>query len=172
MRRNNKLNKVQKMKNFLKEIMEFLNCDTLTIVDSSHWYGNYGRVAYLGDDGSVEVDEYENLRTIYKVAHAIWNDSSKYQDNRIAVDNYWRTNTLVLFKNATLLEDEGSLYKLSNGQLFDAYSSYWYDIHESKKIKKMIKGGYKYLSPQEYYSDTAEPEKEVVYAFSEEGYEE
>lgn len=171
MKKNNKINKVQRMKNFLKEIMQFLNCDTLTIIDSNHWYGDYGRVAYLGDDGSVTIDEYENLRTIYKVAHAIWNDSSKYQDDRIAVDNYWRTNTLVLFNNATWLE--GSLYKLSNGQLFDAYSSYWYDIHDSKKLKKMIKRGYNYLSPQEYYSDIAEKsEKEVVYAFSEEGYEE
>lgn len=158
MKKNNKSNKVQRMEQFLRSIMQFLNCDTLTIVDANHWYGDYGRVAYLGDDGSITIDEYENLRTIYKVAHAIWNNTAIEQDNRIAVDNYWHTNTLVLFHNAKCLE--GSLYKLSNGQLFDTYSSYWFDIHESKQLKKMMKRGYQYYSPQEFYSDICDESEE------------
>lgn len=167
MKKNNKVTRTQKMERFLKEIMQFFNCDTLTIIDGEKWYGEYGRVVYMSKD-NIEINKWENLRRIYKVAHAIWNNTAIEQDNRISIDNYWNTNTLVLLNNATLLE--GSLYKLSNGQLFDSFGSHWFDIHDSKKLKNMIKRGYQYFSPQVYYEDIAEPEKEIVYAFSEEGY--
>lgn len=157
MKKNNRLNKIQKMEKFLKDIMSFFNCDTLTIIDGTHWYGEYGRVAYISGK-NVEINKWEKLSRIYKIAHAIWNDTKTHQDNRIAVDNYWNTNTLVLVNNATLLE--GSLYKLANGQLFDAYGSHWFDMHDSKRLKHMLKRGYQYYSPQEFYSDIYDESEE------------
>jgi hypothetical protein len=158
MKKNNRITKAQKMEEFLKSIMKFFNCDCLTIVDSNHWYGEYGRVAYISSSDTIEIHHYENLKRIYKVAHAIWNNTAIEQDNRIAVDNYWHTNTLVLFHNAKCLE--GSLYRLSNGQLFDAYGSNWFDVHDSKRLKKMLKRGYQYYSPQEFYSDIYDESEE------------
>lgn len=171
MKINNKVTRTQKMERFLKEIMQFFNCDTLTIIGEK-WYGEYGRVVYMSKD-NIEINKWENLRRIYKVAHAIWNNTAIEQDDRVAVDTYWNgPGTLVLLNNATCI-DGGSLYKLSNGQLFDAFGSHWFDMHDSKRLKKMLKGGYQYYSPQVYYEDIAEKsEKEIVYAFSEEGYEE
>lgn len=172
MKKNNKVTRTQKMERFLKEIMQFFNCDTLTIIDGENWYGEYGRVVYMSKD-NIEINKWENLRRIYKVAHAIWNNTAVEQDDRVAVDTYWNgPGTLVLLNNATCI-DGGSLYKLANGQLFDAFGSHWFDMHDSKRLKKMLKGGYQYYSPQVYYEDIVEKsEKEIVYAFSEEGYEE
>lgn len=161
MRKNNKLSRVQKMEKFLKDIMKFFNCDMLTIVNGTHWYGEYGRVATLGNNDSLEIHRWENLRKVYKVAHAIWNDTKTNQDDRIFVSYRWNTPSLVLVEGGIDISDGNGLYKLANGQIYDAYDMYWFDISQSKVLKKWLKGGYGYCNPQEFCEDYYKEEDRI-----------
>lgn len=138
------------MEKFIKEILAMYNCNILYIVNGEKWYGNYGSVCYVRNNKIYY--HYENLRAVYKTAHKIFMDTRIPQDDRIFAASSW-DGSLVLFDNAHTSKYNSDLYVLSNGQIYDALNKYWFDIHASKKIKKLLKGGYNYTDPQTFYRD-------------------
>lgn len=152
MRKNNKLNKVQKMENYIKSVMNFLNCKSLSVINGQKWYGNYGHVAYL-KDGKLVINQFEKLSNIYKLVHNIFNDTSVSQDERIFISTRWDERSLIMIQGGKDISDGNGLYKLSNGQLYDAYDVFWFSMGQSKVLKKWLKEGYAYYDPQEFCKD-------------------
>lgn len=152
----------QEMEKFVKEIMEFYGCKHLYIINGTKWYGNYGKVCSL-ENGKLVLGEYESLRTIYKAAHRIWNNTKVHQDDRIYKSTYFPADpALFLIENGHQTKgDQDGLFTLVNGQIYDAYDYYWYDIHASKVLKKWLKGGYKYFNSQIFYEDWNEEEERI-----------
>ena len=145
-----KNNKQVEMKNFIKECMEFFGCKQLNIISGKDWYGDYGHVCNLCDDGSLEFCNI-NIKTIYKVLKDVWYNNRIHQDNRICISDKFHYKVLNIFKNAHYHNKCGDLYILENGQLYDAFNLYWYDIHDSKILKKLLKNGYTYGGPSNYF---------------------
>lgn len=144
------------MEKYVVEVMEFFNCNKLAIVDGGKWHGIYGAVCDTYN-GSLDYDYYcESIKNIYKNVHKIFNNTRTHQDDRIYVTD---DNVLVLLNNAHRNKYNEDLYILSNGQIYDCSNMYWYDIHDSKKIKKLLKNGYIYINPSDYFkSNYPEPE--------------
>ena len=137
------------MEKYVIEVMEFFNCNKLTIVDGAKWYGDYGAVCDTYN-GFLDYRYYgESIKNIYKNTHKIFNNTRVHQDDRICVTD---DNVLILFNNAHRSKYNEDLYILSNGQIYDCCNRYWYDIHDSKKIKKLLKNGYIYTDPYDYFN--------------------
>ena len=146
--------KKQEMEKFLKDIMHMHGCEDLCIIDGNKWHGNYGHCASVDYKGNLEINKFETLRSVYKVAHRIFMNNKVKQDDRIYV-GYSKSDyySLILFNNAHQSAYDDSLYILANGQIYDAYNKFWYDIHASKVLKKMLKKGYDYYDPNNFYED-------------------
>ena len=141
----------QEMEKFVREILAMYNCDILYVVDGNKWYGNYGEVCYI--DGYDKLQFHgDSLRSVYKAAHRIFMDTKTSQDDRLYSASWW-DGALVLFNNAHQSNYDDNLFILANGQVYDAFNKYWYDIHASKLLKKWLKGGYNYTDPQTFYKD-------------------
>lgn len=138
------------MEKFVKEILAMYDCNILYIVDGEHWYGNYGCCCYVKNNKIYY--HYENLRSVYKAAHRIFMDTKVPQDDRIFTVSYY-DGSLVLFNNAHRNRYNDDLYVLSNGQLYDAFHKYWFNTHDSKILKKILKKGYIYTGPEDFYKD-------------------
>lgn len=152
MKKNSKVSRTQKMENYIKEVMRFFKCDTISIINGEKWYGNYGHVCSLKNDKLV-INEFEKLSTVYKLVHRIFNDTSVQQDNRIFVSYKWNTPSLIMVQGGIDISEGNGLYKLSNGQLYDAYDLFWFSMSQSKVLKRWMKGGYGYSDPQEFCED-------------------
>lgn len=155
--------KYNEMEKFVREILKMYNCNILYIIDGNKWMGNYGEVCYIDGYDKLQF-HYESLRSVYKVAHRIFMDTKTHQDNRIFTSSDW-DGALVLFNNAHPNKYNNDLYVLSNGQIYDAFNKYWFDIHASKQLKKLLKVGYVYTSPQDFYKDQSEEKPESYYGF-------
>lgn len=142
----------QEMEKFIREILKMYNCNKLCIVDGSHWYGLYGDVCYIDECNKLQFQCDETLRSVYKVAHRIWNNTSVHQDKRIFVSTAY-DSSLILFNSSHINRYNSDLYILSNGQVFDAFRKYWYDIYTSKILKKWLKKGYIYTGPKDFFKD-------------------
>lgn len=156
------------MEKFVKGIMEMYNCNILYVIDGSHWYGNYGCCCWIDDNENLKY-HYETLRSVYKIAHRIFMDTSKHQDDRMFAESSHLDRSLVLFNNAHRNRYNDDLYVLNNGQLYDAFNKYWYDIHDSKTLKKWLKKGYIYGGPEDFYKDQCEDSDDEYYDSSDEG---
>lgn len=142
--------KYNEMEKFVKDILRMYDCDVLYVIDGEHWYGNYGCCCYVKNNKIYY--HYENLRSVYKVSHKIFMDTRIHQDDRIFAVSYW-DGALVLFNNAHRNKYNDDLYVLSNGQIYDAFNKCWFNIHDSKTLKKLLKKGYVYTDPQSFYRD-------------------
>ena len=159
----------QEIEKFIREILEMYNCDTLYIVDDSYWYGNRGEeVCYIDIYNKLQFLSGETPRSVYKVAHRIWNDTRVHRNNRIFVSTAY-DGSLVLFNSPHINRYNSDLYILHNGQLFDAFRKHWYDIHTSKTLRKWLKKGYIYTGPEDFYKDQCEDSNDVCYDSSDEG---
>lgn len=142
----------QEMEQFIREILKMYNCDKLCIIDGSHWYGLYGEVCYIDEYNKLQFQCDETLRSIYKIAHKIFMNTKVHQDERIFVTSEY-DGVLILFNNAHTNKYNSDLYILSNGQVYDAFNRYWYDIYASKVLKKWLKKGYIYTDPKDFFND-------------------
>lgn len=150
--------KMKNMEKFIREIMAMYDCDKIYIVDGSHWYGDYGEVCYVDGYNKLQFLCGENLRSIYKAAHRIFMNTKTLQDDRLYSASWW-DGALVLLNNAHQSKYNDNLFILANGQVYDAFEKYWFDIHASKKLKKLLKGGYIYINPQTFYRDQCNEEE-------------
>jgi hypothetical protein len=152
MKKNTRISKVQKMENYIKSVMKFFNCDVINVINGTKWYGEYGRVCYL-EGNKLVINRFEKLSNVYKTVHKIFNNTGIYQDDRVFVSYRWNTPSLILLEGAKDISEGNGLYKLSNGQLYDAYDMFWFSCGQSKVLKKWLKGGYAYYNPQEFCTD-------------------
>lgn len=160
MRKNNKLGRSQKMEQYIKSVMKFLNCTSISVINGVKWYGNYGHVCYLKDDKLV-INEFEKLSTVYKLVHKIFNDTRVPQDERLFISTRWNDRSLVMIEGGRDISEGNGLFRLSNGQLYDAYDLFWFSMSQSKVLKKWIKQGYGYSDPQEFYNDCCREEERI-----------
>lgn len=145
------------MEKFIREILEMYSCHTLYIVDGSHWYGNYGEVCYIDGYNRLQFQD-ETLKSVYKIAHKIFMNTRVHQDDRLYSASWW-DGALVLLNNAHQSKYNDNLFILANGQVYDSLKKYWYDVHESKILKKWLRNGYTYTDQQTFYKDQCEDEE-------------
>ena len=160
MRKNNRLSKVERMENYIKSVMKFLNCTSISVINGVKWYGNYGHVCHMRD-GKLVINEFEKLSTVYKLVHKIFNDTSVSQDNKMFISTKWDARSLIMFQGGRDISDGNGLFKLYNGQLYDAYDMFWFSMNQSKTLKKWIKQGYGYSDPNEFYNDCCREEDRI-----------
>lgn len=152
MKKNNRVNRVERMANYIKEVMKFFGCDTISVINGEKWYGEYGHVCHLEKDKLV-INRFEKLSNVYKLVHKIFNDTRVPQDDRIFVSYKWNTPSLIMIQGGNDISNGNGLFKLNNGQLYDSYDLFWFSMNQSKILKKWLKGGYAYYNPQEFCTD-------------------
>ena len=152
MKKNNKLNKVQKMENYIKSVMKFFNCTSISVINGTKWHGNYGHICHIRN-GKLNINEFEKLSNVYKLVHKIFNDTRVPQDNRIFVSYRWHTPSLIMVEGGKDISEGNGLFKLANGQIYDADDTFWFSMNQSKTLKKWLRGGYGYCNPQEFCED-------------------
>lgn len=96
---------------------------------------------------------------MYKLVHKIFNDTCVPQDDRIFVSYKWSTPSLIMVQGGRDISEGNGLFKLSNGQLYDAYDLFWFSMGQSKTLKKWLKEGYGYSDPQEFCEDYCKEEE-------------
>lgn len=142
----------QEMERFIREILKIYNCNKLYIVSDYYWYRNYGEVCYIDGNNNLQFLCGKTLRSVYKVAHRIWNNTRVRQGKRKFVSTAY-DSSLILFNSSHIDRYNSDLYILSNGQVFDTFRKHWYDIHKSKTLRKCLKKGYIYTGPEDFYKD-------------------
>lgn len=161
MRKNNRLSKVQKMEHYIKSVMKFFKCDSVSVINGEKWYGEYGHICHLKENDKLVINRFEKLSNVYKLIHRIFNNNAVPQDDRIFISYRWNTPSLVMVEGGRDISEGNGLYKLANGQIYDAYDMYWFDISQSKILKKWLKGGYGYCNPQEFCEDYYKEEDRI-----------
>lgn len=173
--------KAQNLKYFTKVLKEAkkYNIADITVLDCDKWIGDYGRIATdLHVSNFIHLDY--NIDTKVKY---VYNILRKLKDNKEDKRFFWvkiaTTNNSELYHLFYIPEDykvinygqDGTIIKMRNGQLFDIDNNYYFSKHNSTILRKIIKNGYDYWSPNTFnYDIMSDSEKKVYYGF--EGWEE
>lgn len=127
----------------VKELCKKWNIDSIRVLSTTHWIGEYGLIYNTGDCIMKDKYIYSILRTFY--------DERKFE-------NWWKdeyNNYYYVPGGYIVVED--CLLKMKNGQYFDTDSWYYFSMEESYQLTKWLKEGYRYYSSQvfinDYYSD-------------------
>ena len=168
--------KGQNLKYFdkLRKEAKKYNIADITVLDCDKWIGDYGRIASdLDVINYYLVDSHLDAKTKY-----IYNVIRKLNSNKdnfifVPIETIDDTELYHLFyvpqgyRKIKYGNDEDEfLIVMKNGQLFDVHNSYYYSKKDSTTLRKMIKTGYDYWSPNTFYHDiTPDEEKESYYGF-------
>ena len=142
------------MEKFIKDILNIVNCTKLVIIIAKKRYGNHGNTCYM-KEGKLKFYYKENLRKTYRAVSRILNDFAMTQNNRLYITEsyYHEDNTLILLENAHISKYCDYLYVLADGQIYDAPNLYWFSIPDSRNLKRLLKNGYSYTNPEDYFSN-------------------
>ena len=58
--------------------------------------------------------------------------------------------------------NDNRLVILSNGQIYSVEDRYWFNIQESKVLKKMLKNGYVYTDADGFLNDLTDKQHELI----------
>lgn len=155
-------------RNYLRDferMVKELCIDEVTLIDPNHWYGDYGCIW----------DEWNGWHgDKYKLAKAFY----KFKERNVVskVDRYWKRKNGIHDKNATLSlvwykghvmtdieTNDNQLVILTNGQLYSVEDRYWFNIQESKVLKKMLKNGYVYTDADGFLCDLTEKQQDLIH---------
>jgi hypothetical protein len=124
----------------VKELCNKWNIDSVRVLSTTKWIGDYGMIWNQGSSYINDKFIYRYIRTLYDV-----NVSEKYW----YVDEY--NNYYYVPGGYKIVED--CLIKMSNGQYFDTDSWYYFSMDESFELTRLLKQGYKYYNSQSYLYD-------------------
>lgn len=123
----------------IKELCKKWNIDSIRVLSTTHWIGEYGLIYNTGDCIMKDKYVYSILRTFY--------DERKFE-------NWWKddyNNYYYIPGGYEIVED--CLIKMKNGQYFDTDSWYYFSMEESFHLTKWLKEGYRYYSSQVFIND-------------------
>lgn len=160
MKKNNKISKVERMEKYIKEVMKFFNCTSISVINGLKWYGNYGHVCHMRD-GKLVINQFEKLANVYKLVHRIFNNTAIQQDERIFISTKWNERSLIFVEGGKDISEGNGVFKLANGQIYDAYDMFWFTVGQSKVLKKWLKQGYYYSDPQEFCEDIYKEDERI-----------
>lgn len=157
--------KAQNLKYFhlLKNEAKKYNISNITVLDCDVWVGDYGKVATdLEITNNILLDYNINTKTKY-----IWNILRKLQNKHflkyfkwVKIDTVDNSELYHLFyvpqgyKEIKYGEAEDEIIiVMKNGQCFDVHNSHYYNKKDSSKLRKEIKKGYDYSTPNNFYWD-------------------
>lgn len=133
----------------------------ITVLECNKWIGNYGRVlsdAEIISERHIGSHVEADIKYIYRITRGIYNthNSEKYLGIKIPTNDggilYHMFYMPEGFKTIKYGENEEDvLICMANGQLFDVGHCYYYSKTDSKKLKEVIKQGYGYYSPNDFY---------------------
>lgn len=148
-----------------ERMVKELSIDEVTLIDPNHWYGDYGCIwdEWNGWHG----DKHKLAKAFYKF---------KEKNVIFSIDKYWKHKqgvsgkdvklSLVWYKGRVMTDiktNDNELLILTNGQLYSVEDRYWFNIQESKVLKKMLKNGYVYTDADGFLCDLTEKQQDLMH---------
>lgn len=168
---------VKNSKDFKSMVLDYMKEYSLIDISfisptSRKWFGKYGLLVEIWDDGSIQW--YESPRKVWRII------SDYGPRNKADIERHWKfmyyrcedetgrgyyQNHLFIFDAPIkhIYKGGDNLIILSNGQLYDIVDKYWFDRSTSKQLKKAIKNGYEYIDLETWFSHDTEYQYQLEY---------
>ena len=147
-----------------ERMVKELSIDEVMLIDSNHWYGDYGCIwdEWNGWHG----DKYKLAKAFYKFKEKnVVSNVDRYWKRKNGISSKDTTLSLVWYKGHVMTDietNDNRLVILSNGQIYSVEDRYWFNIQESKVLKKMLKNGYVYTDADGFLNDLTDKQHELI----------
>lgn len=147
-----------------ERMVKELSIDEVTLIDPNHWYGDYGCIwdEWNGWHG----DKYKLAKAFYKFKEKnVVSNVDRYWKRKNGISSKDTTLSLVWYKGHVMTDietNDNRLVILTNGQLYSVEDRYWFNIQESKVLKKMLKNGYVYTDADGFLNDLTDKQHELI----------